>query len=205
VSTLSDKDWLGILSDVGVRATTAAEWAGPCADELQPEMFSAGMPDLQSFFAQYLYETAMLEKLEESLQYTAERIVQVWPSRFPNTAAALPYMYAPQKLANFVYANRMGNGAPESGDGWNYRGRPMLTGRAAYARVGDLIGQDLLGLPHLIQQPHYGLQAMRAWWEGTIPDGVLSDQAQIRRRVQGGSEGLAHCVALHDKLQEILA
>jgi putative chitinase len=99
----------------------------------------------------------------------------------------------------------MGNGPPESGDGYRYRGRPMLTGRAAYSRVGDLIGQDLLDLPELIQQPHFGLIAMRAWWEGTIPEEILGDQTKIRRRVQGGTLGLEHCIALHAKLQQILA
>lgn len=203
--TFSDQDWMRILSQLGVRATTAAEWAAPFADEIQPERFSAGMEDMQAFVPQFLYETALLEKTEESLTYTAERICAVWPSRFPTLASAAPYAYAPQKLANNVYANRMGNGAPESGDGWTFRGRPLLTGRAAYRLVGDLIGQDLLVLPHLIQQPHYGLEAMRAWWENQVPDGILTDQAKIRRRVQGGTEGMSHCVALHVKLAEVLA
>lgn len=203
--TFSDADWLRILSQLGVRPTTAAEWAAPFADEIQPERFSAGMDDLQAFVPQILHEYALLEKTEESLVYTAERICAVWPSRFPTLASATPYAFAPQKLANTVYANRMGNGPPESGDGYRYRGRPMLTGRAAYGHVGDMIGQDLLDLPELIQQPHYGLIAMRAWWEGDIPDAILGDQTKIRRRVQGGTLGLEHCIALHDKLCEVLA
>lgn len=203
--TFSDQDWLRILSALGVRATTAAEWAAPFADEIQPELFSAGMDDLRAFVPQYLYESTLLEKLEESLSYHAERIQAVWPSRFPTVASAVPYAFNPERLANFVYANRMGNGDVASGDGFRYRGRPLLTGRAAYARMGDLVGQDLLDLPELVQQPHYGLQVMRAWWEGDIPDGCLHDQAKIRRRVQGGSEGLQHCVALYDKLTELLA
>ena len=198
-------DWLRILLASGVAAATAERWAGPFEDEVQPEKFSAGMDDLLDFVPQYLYETGLLERLDENLSYNPERLCAVWPSRFPTLAAAIPYAYAPQKLANFVYANRMGNGPPESGDGWAYRGRPMLTGRAAYARVGDLIGQDLLGLPDLIQQPHYGLIAMRAWWEGNIPDGLLSDQAAIRRRVQGATEGLPQVLALRKKLQEAFA
>jgi putative chitinase len=203
--TFSDHDWLAILTTAGVRATTAAEWAAPCADEIQPEKFSAGMPDLHAFIAQYLYETELLEKLEESLSYHAERIQAVWPSRFPTLASAAPYAFNPKRLANFVYANRMGNGDVASGDGFRYRGRPMLTGLDAYVRVGDMVGQDLKDLPELIQQPHYGLQAMRAWWEGDIPDGILSDQVKIRRRVQGGTEGLDHCIAIFNKLGPLLA
>jgi putative chitinase len=205
VSTFSDNDWLRLLSGLGVRPTTAAEWAAPFADEIQPEGFSDGMDDLRAFVPQVLHEFAMLEKLEECLSYTPERICAVWPTRFPTLASAIPYSHAPAKLANCVYANRMGNGDTASGDGWTYRGRPMLTGRATYARIGDLIGQDLIGLPDLIQQPHYALIAARAWWESTVPDACLSDQAKIRRRVQGGTLGLDHCIALYDKLGELLA
>lgn len=203
--TFSSADWLRILSALGVRATTAAEWAAPFADEVQPEKFSAGIEDLKSFVPQYLYETALLEKLDESLVYHAERICQVWPSRFPTPASAAPYAFNPARLANCVYANRMGNGNEASGDGYRYRGRPMITGLYAYQKVGERIGQDLLDLPELIQQPHYGLIAMRAWWEGDIPDAVLGDQVQIRRRVQGSTEGLQHCIVLHDKLAEVIA
>lgn len=202
--TFSDQDWLRILSGMGVRPTTATEWAAPFADEIQPERFSAGMDDLRAFLPQLLHEYALLEKTEESLSYTPERICAVWPSRFPTLASAIPFTHSPQKLANSVYANRMGNGNAASNDGWTYRGRPMITGRATYARVGDLIGQDLIGMPHLIQQPHYALVAVLAWWEDSIPDASLSDQTKIRRRVQGGTLGMAHCLALHERLTDIL-
>jgi putative chitinase len=205
MSTFSDTDWLRILSGLGVRPTTAAEWAAPFADEIQPELFSAGMEDLQAFVPQLLHEYALMEKTEESLSYTPERICAVWPTRFPTLASAIPYSHMPQKLANCVYANRMGNGPAESGDGWIFRGRPMLTGRATYAKVGDAIGQDLIDLPDLIQQPHFGLIAARGWWDLSIPDACLSDQTKIRRRVQGGTLGLEHCIALHDKLVQLLA
>lgn len=203
--TFTDADWLRALSQLGVKPTTAAEWAAPFADEIQPEKFSAGMDDLTAFLPQVLHEYGMLEKTEESLSYNPERICAVWPSRFPTLASAVPYAHSPQKLANFVYANRMGNGDVASGDGWTFRGRPMLTGRATYARVGDLIGQDLTVLPHLIQQPHYALIAVLAWWEDTVPDACLSDQARIRRRVQGTALGLEHCEALHAKTLEVFA
>jgi putative chitinase len=64
------------------------------------------------------HETMGFTKFVENMNYTAPRICQVWPSRFPNVNAAMPYARNPEKLANKVYANRMGNGPPESGDGW---------------------------------------------------------------------------------------
>lgn len=75
------------------------------------------------FLAQLGHETGYLARLTENLMYsTPERLMKVWPKRFPTVASAMPYVRNPEKLANFVYAGRMGNGVPESGDGWRYRG-----------------------------------------------------------------------------------
>lgn len=89
-----------------------------------------------------------LQPKTESLTYTsAARIRAVWPSRFPSTAAAQPYVRQPQKLANFVYGGRMGNTGPN--DGWTYRGRSLcqITGRQMYAKFGNLLGIDLVRDP----------------------------------------------------------
>jgi putative chitinase len=156
---------------------------------------------------QMLHECALLEHLEESLTYNPERICQVWPSRFPTLASAIPYSHNPKALANKVYAGRMGNRDEASGDGWRYRGRCpiMLTGHAAYLHVGDVMGQDLVVLPDLILQQHYGLVAARCWWEGLIPDSMLSDQTVLRRRVNGSTLGLPQVLALRTKLDTVLA
>jgi putative chitinase len=200
---ITDADWLRVLEQLGVRPTTALKWNTAFADEVQPEKFSAGMDDILEWLPQVLHEYSMLERTEENLSYTPERICQVWPGRFPTLASAVPYSHMPQKLANFVYGGRMGNTLP--GDGYLFRGRPMLTGRATYARVGDRIGQDLIVMPELIEQPHYALLAAIGWWESTVPDACLNDQAKIRRRVQGGTLGLEHCAGLAQKAREVFA
>lgn len=82
----------------------------------------------------------------ESLTYTsAARIRAVWPSRFPTEASARPYVRNPQGLANFVYANRLGNGNAASGDGWKFRGDGLvqLTGKTNFDKFGVQPGMDL--------------------------------------------------------------
>lgn len=184
-------DWLQILLKCHVKAATALAWADVFADTITDSTFSAGDKDLAPFLAQMLHETANLEQLVENLNYTAARLMQVWPSRFPTLESAQPYANNPRALANKVYGGRMGNVGPD--DGWNNRGRgmPQITGHDNYVFVGNLIGQDLLSVPDLLAQSHYALGAGIAWWEDKIPDSMLADTVGITRIVNGGSIGLA--------------
>jgi len=77
---------------------------------------------------------ARFAPVEENLNYSAKRLMQVWPSRFPSLAAANPYANNPERLANSVYGGRLGN--TSSGDGWRYRGRGLvqITGKANYEK-----------------------------------------------------------------------
>ena len=97
----------------------------------------------EHFLAQVLHESGGLLRLVENLNYTAERLVEVWPSRFPTLEAAEPFAHNAHALANQVYGGRMGNTDPE--DGWRYLGRGLLqlTGRASYTKVGAALGIDL--------------------------------------------------------------
>lgn len=214
---INEADWLRILMEMGVKPAAAADWAAPFAEEWQPALFSKGVEDIKALLPQVLHETTgrntvtgsygPLERLEENLSYTPERIHAVWPTRFPTIASAVPFSHSPKKLANFVYGNRMGNGPAASGDGWMFRGMgpPMLTGRAGYRRAGELAGQDLEGMPHLILQKRFGLQITRCWWEGEIPDEMLSDQVTLRRRYNGALLGLEHVQELAAKAQQVFA
>jgi putative chitinase len=202
---ISEADWLRILQAMGVRPATAVKWNATFADEVQPGKFSAGEADLVDWLPQILHESAMLERLEEGLSYNPERICAVWPSRFPTLASAVPYSHSPQKLANKVYGGRMGNREPD--DGWKYRGRCpiMATGLDAYLLLSRICGQDFDVLPELLLQPHFGIQAALMWWEDRVPDSMLSDQVKLRRRVNGGSVGLAHCQSLATRCREAFA
>ena len=106
-------------------------------------------------FATALHETgAKMQPVVENLRYkSAARIREVWPSRFPSNASAVPYVGEPELLANKVYGARMGNLG--GNDGWIYRGRGFvqITGRDNYKRAGQILGVDLLTFPELAEEP----------------------------------------------------
>jgi putative chitinase len=114
------------------------------------------------FLSVAIEETGGLTALVENLRYSAERLIQVWPSRFPNLAAAAPYADSPQLLANEVYGGRMGNSGTNSG--WLYRGRGLIqiTGHDNYALAAKLTGLALLSAPDLVASPEHALECALA-------------------------------------------
>ena len=150
---------------------------------------------LAHFLAQVLEETGGLTITVESGNYSAERMCEVWPSRFHSIAEATPYAHNAEKLFNMVYANRMGNGPPESGDGFKYRGRGVLqtTGRGDYQQFGKLCGVDFEGSPDLIFAPEHALKPALAEWTRANCN-PLADKDDIRAitlKVNGGYTNLA--------------
>ena len=123
----------------------------PHLNAAMAEFNIASVNAVSHFLGQLIPETNMLSKMSEDLFYsTPGRLMIVWPSRFKSLNEELPYLRNPEKLANFVYAGRMGNGMPESGDGWRYRGAGafQLTGKTNHllcakhfnilpAKIGD--------------------------------------------------------------------
>ncbi|ABL00588.1 chitinase-like protein [Pelobacter propionicus DSM 2379] len=97
-------------------------------------------PRMTAFLAQVGHESGQLTRLTENLNYSAKRLMQVWPRRFPSLERARAYEKNPQKLANLVYAGRLGNGGEGSGDGWRFRGRGLiqLTGSITSNRPGTV-------------------------------------------------------------------
>jgi putative chitinase len=184
-------EWYDVLVSCGVKPTVAATWSGVFADTIKAKSFSQGDAELDDFLGQILHESQGLTRFSENLDYSAERLCQVWERRFPTLADARPYARNPEALANRVYGGRMGNTAP--GDGWRYRGRSpiQLTGKDNYAHVGELMGQDLVNMPELLEQPRFALEAAILWWEDRIPDSMLGDPEKVTRRVNGDVIGLA--------------
>jgi len=146
--------------------------------------------------AQVCHESNGFKITEESLNYkTPERLVEIWPSRFPNIDFARSYIKNPEKLGNYVYANRLGNGPEESGDGFRFRGRGPLqtTGKSWYKSLSlEIFGdQRLVDNPNLLKDLNYGLlAAFLEWTRGkcnSLAD--LDDLRKITLKINGALTG----------------
>lgn len=120
-----------------------------------------------AWLAQIGYESSQFNALREDLSYSKMGLMKTWPKRFPTDASAIPYERKPDALANFVYANRLGNGDEKSGDGWKYRGGGLIetTGRANYRATGVGIGRPLEEQPNLITVPANSARAAGWFWK----------------------------------------
>ena len=148
-----------------------------------------------AFIAQGAHESGELRELVENMFYsTPERLMTVWPSRFPSVASALPYIKNPAKLGNFVYANRMGNGSVESGDGFRYRGRGWFngTGKEFYAKMSQISGHDFVANPDDMADPRFAvLSACEEWKAGNLNKlADIEDFKGITKIINGGLIGL---------------
>lgn len=170
-----------------------AAWAEELARAMPGYDITAG-PRAAMFLAQCAHESAGFTVFEERLNYSVEALMRTWPSRFRSWAAAVPYARNPERLANHVYANRLGNSNEASGDGWRYRGRGciQLTGRRNYARAGQAIGYPLDRYPHDLLQPHLGAPVACWFWQSSGLN-ELADRGEfeaVTRRINGGLTGI---------------
>jgi putative chitinase len=153
--------------------------------------------------AQGSLECGAGDEVEENGNYSAQRMMQVWPSRFPTIASALPYAHNPRALFNKTYNGRMGN-ALNSNDGFNKRGRGFSqpTGNDGYnalqaflARNGTQV--DLKNHPELVNEPTLFLECGVADFIlcGCLPWAQTDNITQVTKHLNGGFTGLADRIA----------
>ena len=197
---MNTEQWRAALIELWVAPALADVWAPVFADNM-PRM---GSRSRAHFVSQVLHESGGLRYLAENLNYSAERLCAVWPKRFPNADRARPYARNPEKLANYVYAGRMGNSEP--GDGWKYRGRGLIqiTGRSNYELAQELTGMPTLEEPDLLTTPGPAMLSALAWWGESVPDAESLSVEQVTRRVNGGLNGLADRQRLFDVALRVL-
>jgi putative chitinase len=160
-------------------AARRAEYA-PLMEDAFAEFEITTKLRLAAVLGQLAVESNELNKWEESLSYSAKRLCQVWPKRFPSLDAAAPFAGNPQALANKVYGGRMGNTGPD--DGWKYRGRTpvQLTGRDMYRQVGKFLNLPLEDDPDLVNDKANAFRAVGCFFRDIKHMLNLADQRQFK-------------------------
>jgi putative chitinase len=153
---------------------------------------------LAHFLAQAGHESGGFKAVTENLNYGAKGLRGVFGKYFPTDAKALEYERKPEKIANLVYGNRMGNGAESTGEGFKFRGRGyiQLTGKANYEAFDKVVSEDLISNPDLVSTKYPLLSA--AWFFHKNGLHKIADEGateavvtKVTKRVNGGTIGLA--------------
>jgi putative chitinase len=152
------------------------------------------------FFAQTAHETGGFKAFSENLNYSADGLNKIFPKYFKNAGRdANAYARNPEKIANVVYASRMGNGDEASGDGWKYRGRGalQLTGKSNYQAFADYLKKpevmtnpDLVATELAFESAIFFFERNKLWDicdKGVNKDTILA----LTKRINGGTHGLA--------------
>lgn len=151
---------------------------------------------LAHFLSQCSHESGKFTIVKEDLNYSAERLQVIFKKYF-TSESAVEYAHKPEKIANIVYANRMGNGNQSSGDGFKYSGKGyiQLTGKDNYTAFDKFVSEDILANPELISTTYPLLSAAWFWSKNglnEIADGGASDDivTKLTNRINGGTIGL---------------
>lgn len=177
--------------------TADGKW-GPGTYKAARDYFKLSNAQAAHFFGQCAHESNNFKAFSENLNYSADGLTKIFKKYFPSVAATAGYARSPQKIANKVYANRMGNGPESSGDGYKYRGRGpiQLTGKQNYTQFASDIGRpDVLTNPDIVATELAFESALWFFRKNGLLDiankGVTTAViTQISKRVNGGTIGL---------------
>lgn len=190
-----------ILIKLGCQAALSEKY-GPLLEQAMLE-FNIHTPRQSAMFiAQVLHESGKLTAVRENLNYSEQGLVTIFGKYFDrNTAKS--YARNPEKIANKVYANRMGNGPESSGDGWRYRGRGLiqLTGKTNYIECGKELQKDLVKDPSYLETPE-GAARSAAWFWYSRKLNNSAEAGDIKtntRLINGGLNGFDDRVNLYNK------
>lgn len=172
----------------------------------------AGMYTLErraAFLAQLAHESAQFTAFVENLNYSTTALQKVFKKYFPTKELADAYARKPAKIANRVYANRMGNGDEASGDGYAFRGRGFLqlTGKNNYTKCGLDLGVDLLKDPDYLMTPDGAVDSALWYWKANNLNNY-ADHEDIKGQtkvINGGYNGLDERIAFYNKAKSVLS
>ena len=148
-----------------------------------------------AFLAQCAHESGGFKFLKENLNYKAESLLKTFPKYFKTLDEARQYEKKPEKIANRVYANRMGNGDESTGDGFRFLGRGLiqLTGKNNYTLFAAAIDTPLEQIPEYLQTFEGAIQSACWFWEQNNLNqwADKKDILTLTKRINGGTIGLA--------------
>lgn len=160
------------------------------------------------FLSQIAHESGNFCAVQENLNYSVNGLRSTFRKYFPDDEIAAQYARQPEKIANRVYANRMGNGDEASGDGWKYRGRGLiqLTGKNNYTSFSLTADNDSLINPQIVIEPEYATESAGWFWVTNNLNQLADtgDVTAVTKRINGGYNGLADREAKFGKLVIIL-
>ena len=181
------------------------KWLQPLIDVFEKYQINT-IKRQASFIGQCQYESNNFKTLEENLHYSPQRLVAVFPSRFPNIESAIEFN-TPEKIANKIYGGRMGN--LEDGEGYKFRGRGLvqLTGRDSYIAFANATGIDAINNPDLILQTENAVLYAGWFWNkrnlNSLAD--IEDYKTMTQRINGGLIGLDDRIQKINKILSILS
>ena len=162
-----------------------------------------------AFLAQVSHESGGFNFTKENLNYGAKALQSVFKKYYPTEKDALAHERKPEQIANKVYANRMGNGTEQSGDGWTYRGRGLiqLTGKENYTNFAKYINKTL---PETVAYLETGQGAVHSaiwfWDKNKLNDFCDKDDfVTLTKRINGGTNGLEDRQHHYDVALKLLA
>jgi putative chitinase len=163
-------------------------------DAILPEYDINTPQRVAAFLAQCAHESGGFVFLKENLNYKAASLRKVFPKYFPDDAIAAAYANKPEKIANRVYANRMGNGPEESGDGFTYCGRGLiqLTGKDNYTFFAASIEVPVEEASEYLQTFEGAVQSACFFWDQNNLNqwADKGDILTLTKRINGGTIGL---------------
>jgi putative chitinase len=161
-----------------------------------------------AFIGQCSHESNHFRTLEENLNYRPETLQKLFGHKFKAEEIPL-YAHNPEKIANRIYSNRMGNRDETSGDGWRFHGRGLiqLTGHDNYWHFGQAVGKDFVMNPSFIAQPLYAAMSAGWFWKTHSCNELaeIGNEEGLCKRINGGLFGLQDRIDLTNKALNILA
>jgi len=163
---------------------------------------------LAAFLSQCGHESSDFTRLVEGLNYSASALTRTWPKRFP-AAVAGKYARQPERIANRAYADRMGNGPEESGDGWKHRGRGAIqvTGKENYLAFAEAAGKSYEEVFDYLETREGAIESACWFWSTNVLN-IFADRKwteTITRRINGGTNGLEDRKARYAAALKVLA